>query len=415
MKGNFELEPFAWESEFTSPFATFWARGFPPANQFSLSEELRAMAKDSWISDKERERILTLRKAGVPVSEIAKQAQRSTNYIYRLLRKVNGHVPTKRKPKTTVSDPPAAGSGAAPSVEAPASGVGSGSRLLDELSEVSNDELLCSVDGVHVPACEAIPMPRSMQESELRQTPARAQVQAAPVAVAAGVGFDVACQPRSTVGNDAFCRPRNDSPSAARLGRSMVVQAVDADQAPLSKKPKTSSLPLGTPSPGQNTVVPASSSLAVDFQLPRSQTLESTALSNVAASSDGLGGLLQRIQDEIRRLESLGQADLYDTQLLQMLVKFHAELLLVHIQKMHSSVSSSKRARGEDSWGTEASRLLREKLQKEIALLNIQADREKLELERDQIRHQAATMLCRNQLLGANASPTDVDQLFPRR
>jgi len=74
MKGNFELEPFAWESEFTSPFATFWARGFPPANQFSLSEELRAMAKDSWISDKERERILTLRKAGVPVSEIAKQS-----------------------------------------------------------------------------------------------------------------------------------------------------------------------------------------------------------------------------------------------------------------------------------------------------------------------------------------------------
>jgi hypothetical protein len=239
-----------------------------------------------------------------------------------------------------------------------------------------------------------------MQESELRQTPARAQVQAAPVAVTAVVGIDVACQPRSTVGNDAFCRPRNDSPSAARLGRSMVVQAVDADQAPLSKKPKTSSLPLGTPSPGQNTVVPASSSLAVDFQLPRSQTLESTALSNVAASSDGLGGLLQRIQDEIRRLESLGQADLYDTQLLQMLVKFHAELLLVHIQKMHSSVSSSKRARGEDSWGTEASRLLREKLQKEIALLNIQADREKLELEHDQIRHQAATMLCRNQLLG---------------
>ncbi|CAI5741503.1 unnamed protein product [Peronospora destructor] len=131
-----------------------------------------------------------------------------------------------------------------------------------------------------------------------------------------------------------------------------------------------------------------------------------------ADSTDGLNKLLKQIQDEIRRLEGSPQSDVYDAQLLQLLVKFYAQILLMHLQKTLSDTESSKRARDTYTDGNETSRLLREKLAKEIALLNVHADRETLELERERIRHKTTSMICRKTLLDANTPQADVDQLF---
>ncbi|CAI5727821.1 unnamed protein product [Peronospora destructor] len=131
-----------------------------------------------------------------------------------------------------------------------------------------------------------------------------------------------------------------------------------------------------------------------------------------ADSTDGLNKLLKQIQDEIRRLEGSAQSDVYDAQLLQLLVKFYAQILLMQLQKTLSDTESSKRARDTDTDGNETSRLLREKLAKEVALLNVHADRETLELEREQIRHKTTSMICLKTLLDANTSQADVDQLF---
>ncbi|CAI5746395.1 unnamed protein product [Peronospora destructor] len=132
-----------------------------------------------------------------------------------------------------------------------------------------------------------------------------------------------------------------------------------------------------------------------------------------ADSTDGLNKLLKQIQDEIRRLEGSAQSDVYDAQLLQLLVKFYAQkILLMQLQKTLSDTESSKRARDTDTDGNETSRLLREKLAKEIALLNVHADRETLELERERIRHKTTSMICRKTLLDANTPQADVDQLF---
>ncbi|KAL4163126.1 hypothetical protein KRP22_015237 [Phytophthora ramorum] len=118
-------------------------------------------------------------------------------------------------------------------------------------------------------------------------------------------------------------------------------------------------------------------------------------------SSDEICELLERIQDEIRRLGSLAQSDIYDAQLLQMLVKFRAEMLLVRMQKAHCKVVevSCKRVTEEGSGDMETNSLLRQRLVKEIALLEVQAARERLELERERIKHKTTSILCRKRLL----------------
>ncbi|CAI5710069.1 unnamed protein product [Peronospora destructor] len=68
-----------------------------------------------------------------------------------------------------------------------------------------------------------------------------------------------------------------------------------------------------------------------------------------ADSTDGLNKLLKQIQDEIRRLEGSAQSDVYDAQLLQLLVKFYAQILLMQLQKTLSDTESSKRARDTDT------------------------------------------------------------------
>ncbi|KAL3663085.1 hypothetical protein V7S43_012025 [Phytophthora oleae] len=338
------------------------------------------MAKGVWMSNEERERIVQMRENGKAVKDIAKQTQRSTNYIYRILRKAGVEAPAKKKQNTaTVSD-------------APVSSTSNERRdqLLEELSD-SNNALLCAVENMEVSAYEPIPMPRSVSNTEQAER---------PEAVNASVVFSGEAGDNSNVAkshsSDEFWLETDNTPSISRS----TTQAS-------SKRAKA----LNSQAPIQSTSQ-QDTSVLVSLQLPRPQNATTTA---VKASPEGLGGLLRQVQDEIRRLENLPQSDIYDAQLLQMLVKFHAEMLLVQLQKTLFAGESRKRIREENAEEKETNRLLREKLAKEIALLNVQADREKLELEREQIRHNAASMICRKTLLEANASPMDVDQLFPRQ
>ncbi|RLN50428.1 hypothetical protein BBJ29_000968 [Phytophthora kernoviae] len=70
--------------------------------------------------------------------------------------------------------------------------------------------------------------------------------------------------------------------------------------------------------------------------MQRSPSLENATV-NVQEST--LDGLFKRIQDEIHRLEGVGQSDIYDAQFLQVLVKFQAEMRLVQLQRTHSDTS----------------------------------------------------------------------------
>ncbi|KAK1938208.1 hypothetical protein P3T76_009358 [Phytophthora citrophthora] len=339
------------------------------------------MAKGIWMSEEERERIVQMRKNSESVKNIAKKTQRSTNCIYRILRKAGVEPPAKKKQKTAiVSDLPVSSTANERQ-----------DQLLEELSDSSN-VLLCAVENMEVSTYEPIPMPRSVSNTEQRQPPERPEVDTR-------VAFSGEASDSSNVAkphnSDEIWLEEDNTPSISR----------SATPAPSKKaKTPTPSAPI-QPNPQQD-------ALLVSLQPTRLQN--GTTAAN-AAVVEGLGGLLKQVQDEIRRLEGAPQSDIYDAQLLQMLVKFHAEMLLVQIQKTLFAGGSRKRIREENAEEKETSRLLREKLNKEIALLNVQADREKLELEREQIRHNAASMICRKTLLEANASLMEVAQLFPRQ
>ncbi|CAI5746391.1 unnamed protein product [Peronospora destructor] len=279
------------------------------------------MAKGIWVSDEERVKILQMRKDGVSVSTIAKKTERSTNFIYRILKKANDSVQTKTKHKTcntSAINGPSAPIAAAESNDRR-------DRLWGDLPD-STAAFLCAVEGMEVSSYEPIPMPRSMKSFEQRYN----QVQQSRLeSVNVNVGFAGA-------------------PVAFDAGKPQSVEATD------------------------------------EFWLLTDTTSSSH-------STDGLNKLLKQIQDEIRRLEGSAQSDL---------------------QKTLSDTESSKRARDTDTDGNETSRLLREKLAKEIALLNVHADRETLELERERIRHKTTSMICCKTLLDANTPQADVDQLF---
>ncbi|KUF81597.1 hypothetical protein AM587_10003843 [Phytophthora nicotianae] len=371
------------------------------------------MAKAAWLSDAERERIVQMRKGGVSVKDIAQQTERSANYIYRVLRKAKGAEPTKKKQKTMVSDVSTANARAALAVSQ-RNDTGEGrDQLLQDLTDPSSS-LMCAVESMEVSAYEPIPLLRSERGSE-RQTQSQTRQDAVNSAVsfsaAANASSNVA-KPHAEQNSEELWLLTDTTSTTGRPEGSSPTKTPSSDASSnkqLQLQPSNKRKP-SAPQTSTQTSAASTSSLLVNLHLPRSRA-ETT---NNSKASRGVDGLLQRVQDEIGRLEGLTQSDIYDAQLLQMLVKFHAETLLVQLQKTLSVGGSNKRAR-QDTAGQETSRLLRQKLAKEIALLNVQADRERLELEREQIRHKTTSMICRKTLLDANASPIDVDQLFPRQ
>ncbi|CAI5710064.1 unnamed protein product [Peronospora destructor] len=237
------------------------------------------MAKGIWISDEERVKILQMRKEGVSVSTIAKKTERSTNFIYRILKKANDSVQTKTKHKTCNTS--AINGPSAPIVAAESND--RRDRLWGDLPD-STAAFLCAVEGMEVSSYEPIPMPRSVKSFEQRYN----QVQQSRLeSVNVNVGFAGA-------------------PVAFDAGKPQSVEATD------------------------------------EFWLLTDTTSSSH-------STDGLNKLLKQIQDEIRRLEGSAQSDVYDAQLLQLLVKFYAQILLMQLQKTLSDTESSKRARDTDT------------------------------------------------------------------
>ncbi|CAI5710032.1 unnamed protein product [Peronospora effusa] len=370
------------------------------------------MAKGIWISDEERVKILQMRKDGVPVSTIAKRTERSTNFIYRILKKANGPAQIKTKHKTFNTS----------AINGPSASIAAAERndkrdqLSGDLTD-SNPAFLCAVEGMEVSSYEPIPMPRSVKSFEQRYN----QVQQSRLeSVDVNVGFanapvvSDAVKPQSVEATDEFWLLTDTTSSSRTLSSSSDTSKRNQEQRQLSLQPlkrkKTSAATAQNPDEKntQTTCTPTPSSLLAGLQLQCSQT----AKNMTADSTDGLSELLKRIQNEIRRLEGSAQSDVYDAQLLQLLVKFYAEILFMQLQKTLSDAEASKRGRDADTDGNETSRLLREKLAKEIALLNVQADRETLELERERIRHKTTSMICRKTLLDANTPQADVDQLF---
>ncbi|KAF4140391.1 Helix-turn-helix domain [Phytophthora infestans] len=367
------------------------------------------MTRAVWLTDEQREKIVQMRNDGMPVKDIAEQMRCSTNYIYRVLRKANSTEPNKKKQRISDSNAPASNAAAASTVAQRTDVEEGRDQLLEDLTD-SSASLLCAVDSMEVSAYDPIPMPKSVRGAE-RRAQSQVRQDAVNASVAFGADANVNCnvaKPQAAQSSEEFWLLPDAAPSTCRPGSPMSKTASSnasrANQVQLQSLTRQKSR-----ASTKTTSAPAtSSSLLVSLHVPRSR---SELTHNSRASPDGLNDILKLIKDEIRRLEGMNQSDIYDAQLLQMLVKFHAEMLLVQLQKTLSVGDSSKRARDE---GKETNRLLRQKLAKEIALLNVQADRERLELEREQIRHKTTSMICRKTLLDANASPIDVDQLFPR-
>ncbi|POM64130.1 Hypothetical protein PHPALM_20389 [Phytophthora palmivora] len=313
------------------------------------------MAKGVWMSEEEVERIVQMRNEGVPVTAIAKQVERSTNYIYRILKKRSSQHQQQQHKKKVANVP-----------------VQSTNELAQGLAD-SNEALLCAVDSMEVSTYEPIPIPRSMSETQAQL------VRTGPVN--ASVGFTGA--PSSTTGT---------KPQDADLNENFWLLT---DATPPTARPASD--PLGRPSKKHKTSLSQAQSemtSAPSLSSGNQQFQRRGLITTIHATSANSGGFLKLLQDEIRRLEGVAQGDVYDAQLLQMLVKFHAELLLVQLQKTHF-IATATRASGLDADTKETSRLLHEKLAKEIAVLNVQADRERLELEREQIKHKTTTMVCR--------------------
>ncbi|GMF13792.1 unnamed protein product [Phytophthora lilii] len=357
------------------------------------------MAKAKALSVEEHQRILQLRKDGVSVSAIAKQVERSTYCIYRVLKKNNEEQapPLQQeapKKKQKVAKAPPATFNPAP-------------QLLEGPTD-SSAALLCAVESVEVSPYKPIPMPPSVRSSERQQPPSRAQG-VRPGSVNASVSFS------NTPVDKSVAKPQNEDTAEFWLSPDPL-EPTTTQTAPVTesgvgrKRVQPQQLSKKPQQPTKKTVNSGVSKQATQPSSALVVNLSRVPVTNKRGSSNtGVDGLLNRIQDEIQRLEGLSQSDGYDAQLLQMLVKFRAEILLVQLQKMHANAQEGS---AEEK---ETNQLLHEKLVKEIALLNVQADREKLELEREQIRYKMTTMVCRKRLLDANASPTDIDQLFPRQ
>ncbi|KAG7384797.1 hypothetical protein PHYBOEH_009315 [Phytophthora boehmeriae] len=364
------------------------------------------MAHGRWISDEEKQQIVDLRREGVPVSAISDHIGRSTNFIYRILRKASTITPeptvtTTKKQKTTAS--------AAPQQS---------QRNAAAVSD-SNEPLLCAVDSVEV-SCEPIPFTPSTTNQEPSPEPLQPSVRNATV----GFTTTPPLAPNKVVNSAAqaaeeFWIPSQMPVLYAPQTVATVTQHTGTDTAAVQLQPERQ-VP-STQSPSRDVPVPSipssSSELVVPVQLPmqQSQPLE-------AAAADGqestLDELLKRIQDEIHRLENADPSDIYDAQLLQVLVKFQAEMRLVQLQRAHLDTTLRvKRARAEEiaTAGKDIDGLLRERLEMEVALLNVQADREKLELYREQIKHQLTSMLCRRKLQDTDISSADLDWLLSRQ
>ncbi|GMF61642.1 unnamed protein product [Phytophthora fragariaefolia] len=349
------------------------------------------MAKGRWMSDAEVQQIVQMRRGGVPVTTIAKHVGRSANYIYRTLKKFN----TQQQQLQQEANVTTTGISATPETATTATATARpvAAPLQQPRQLQPNAALLCAVESMEVSPYEPIPMPKSVRNSDPRPIPG---------SVSASVGFTT--EPPASVHSDdppdLWLLSETDSSTAKSMTESAELDTLDRTQVQPPKKQKTQE--RITPSPS----APTSSALAVVNQPQRSEVSTLSQQSDTA----GLEELLKRVQVEIRRLEKSRQADVYDAQVLQLLVKFHAEMLLVQLQKTQFNAATR---RGEADM--ETSQLVRERLMKEIALLNVQADRERIELEHEQIKHKATTLLCRKRLLDAHASPTDVDHLFPRQ
>lgn len=343
------------------------------------------MAQGRWLSNEERQKIIDLRAQGVSVTAISLELKRSTNFIYRILKKAResseGVQATAAKKQKT-SDSSEATEPLQP-MEISAGGVVDASATL-------------SVDGVEV-SCEPISF---LQES----------VQ--PGVVTTSVGIATA-EPVINAVSKPACHPvpepapqPADTVTHKEMDKSTQAQVANTPAQPSSPKVFNAS------SNAAPSMWSALSTLVLSDKAHTSQPLECSTATDQASTVDAL---LKRIQDEIHRLEAVSKSDVYDAQLLQVLVKFQAEMRLLLLQKTQAKAAEDeKRAKVVDTGCMkETDTLLREKLAMEIALLNVQADREKLELQREQIKHHMASILCRKQLQGADVSPTDVDRLFP--
>ncbi|TDH68270.1 hypothetical protein CCR75_009152 [Bremia lactucae] len=376
------------------------------------------MAKGAWISDETRRKIVQLRADGMAAKDIAELTGCSTNYIYRVLRKFNGIEPRKKKHKTVSLD--------VPSVSA-SQGKSAGERrdhLLEDLTD-SSAALLCAVENMEVSAYEPLPMPRSVQGFKQVQT----ENHAFQDALSASVTFSTeACRVDKAITatpSDKICII-SDTPSSAgcpvdsstsplmfsntSTSHQDQSQLSLRGQSTLKLKPSASHAPSKTST--QPSSAPTSTSLVVNLNLPRANT---KARNDIKDSLGGLSVLLKHIQDEIQRLRSLPRRDTYDAQVLEMLVKCHAEMLLVQLKRTTTAGKLNGQEMDASMDSMEMSRLHREKLAKEITLLSIQAVREQLELERELIRHTATSTSSSKNHTNTIASPIDANEPLSRQ
>uniref|UniRef100_M4BLY8 Uncharacterized protein n=1 Tax=Hyaloperonospora arabidopsidis (strain Emoy2) TaxID=559515 RepID=M4BLY8_HYAAE len=380
------------------------------------------MARGIWTSDEERHKILHLRQNGMPVAAIAKHMERSINFVYRILKKANGPVQMpSTKLKTAVAETVTTAAIDATSSSAPLAAA-TNTKARDRNDQQRMEQFVTSSHSAAVRGAE--PMAELGQSSKLQE---HGQLQQSGPETVDGRGCfgsvriadnhsRMAESHRSETLDD-FWRLTdasflnfvpNPSTSLDDVGSAEQNQAQTQLIGQPINRQKNSSATFRDALRTNAQVVSTSTSLLANLQQQRPQT----AGNRTGDSTNSISGFLTRILDEIERLHRSAQSDVYDAQLLHMLLKFHAKVQLMQLQKSFSNGIPSKRARVDEMECTITNRLLREKLAKEIALIDVQANRERLELEREQIRHKTASLICRKTLLDANTSQAEVDRLF---
>ncbi|CEG38779.1 uncharacterized protein PHALS_08833 [Plasmopara halstedii] len=362
------------------------------------------MAKGVWITNEMRERIAQMRNDGIPVKDIAEQMERSSNYIYRILRNMNSADPINKRQKTTAFELSTA-TATVPDVARSYDADEKSNRNFGDLPD-PNSSILCAVENMEVSACE----PEQSFEQLLSQAQARQHTVNATVLFSTETSTED--KPHALQLPNELTNASNSLNHSAELTQDITfcdhLKPTQLQLQPSTKQfPTNSRLRTQKPSSHQSS--------ALDFSMLDEPQVKTKSSNKTRDFFGGLDDLLKQIQDEIQRLKSLIQSDLYDAQLLQMLMKFHAEIQLLQYKKTLSANELSKCAEDQGVNDQESGNLLRQKLSTEITLLSLQVDRERLELEREQIKHKTTSLICRKTLLEANASSNNVNGSFPRQ
>lgn len=291
------------------------------------------MARGRWVTDAERERVLQLQRDGLDTKEIAVEVNRSYHFVYRILkdptggRRVSVDGNRRKRVKTARTTTSEDGLRVDSSGSLPPA-MGSSTLVTDpQATQVA----LSSGNGEMEATCEPIPFEDATPtlvalDRQWNSALSAAQVNedeeeaVAPVVPIASASNDLVRRPTMLHHSDLVAEERGHSLQLIQQIEQMYPSVLVAPrfhgsivgQASSDESEHSDSDTLATPTPP---AAPVPDDIAEDNPFELYDVLE----------------------NEIRRLQAVDVCSLYDAQLLQLMVKFQADIRLLSLQQEYAS------------------------------------------------------------------------------